>query len=65
MEGSTSSSLPEESDGLTEVQASQRQRTLERWEDKRRDPFFPTKFSNLGAEILVEWIAPYIPGFAV
>ena len=34
MEGSTCSSLPEESDGLTEVQASQPQRTLERWEDK-------------------------------
>ena len=29
MEGSTCSSLPEESDGLTEVQASQPQRTLE------------------------------------
>ena len=35
MEGSTCSSLPEESDGLTEVQASQPQRTLERWDDKR------------------------------
>ena len=34
MEGSTCSSLPEDSDGLTEVQASQPQRTLERWEDK-------------------------------
>ena len=34
MEGSTCSSLPEESDGLTEVQASQPQRTLERWDDK-------------------------------
>ena len=34
MESSTCSSLPEESDGLTEVQASQLQRTLERWEDK-------------------------------
>ena len=32
MEGSTCSSLPEESDSLTEVQASQPQRT--RWEDK-------------------------------
>ena len=34
MEGSTCSSLREESDGLTEVQASQPQRTLERWDDK-------------------------------
>ena len=34
MEGSTCSSLPEENDSLTEVQASQPQRTLERWEDK-------------------------------
>ena len=34
MEGSTCSSLPVESDGLTEVQASQPQRTLGRWEDK-------------------------------
>lgn len=34
MEGSTCSSLPGESDGLTEVQASQPQRTLERWEEK-------------------------------
>ena len=25
---------------------------------RRRDPFVPTKFSNLGLEILVEWIAP-------
>ena len=27
---------------------------------RRRDPFVPTKFSNLGPEILVEWIAPII-----